>query len=47
MPSVDVASNVMWVYAPPPDTSSPLDCPFLASPQRTRLRSLRWVLGVR
>ena len=35
----------MWVKAPPPETSSPLFAPFW-SPQRTRLRSLRWVFGV-
>ena len=39
------AHIVMWVNAPPPETSSPFAAAF-ASPQRTRLRSLRWVLGV-
>jgi hypothetical protein len=42
MPWVVSASSVMWVKAPPPDTS--LGPP---SAQRTRLRSYRDVPGVR
>jgi hypothetical protein len=42
---VDSAHIVMCVNAPPPETSSPFEVA-LPSPQRTRLRSLRWVLGV-
>ena len=42
MPSVVAASIVMCVYAPEPETSSPPP-----SPQRTRVRSVRWVPGVR
>ena len=42
MPSVVSAHMVMWVYAPPPDTSSREP-----SPQRTRERSVRCVPGVR
>ena len=46
MPAVFSDHSVMWVNAPPPETSSELLEFGPPSPQRTRLRSLRWVLGV-
>ena len=41
MPAVFSASSVMWVYAPPPETSSSPP-----SAQRTRVLSNREVFGV-
>ena len=42
MPVLFSAHMVIWVYAPEAATSSPVP-----SPNRTRLRSLRCVFGVR
>ena len=45
MPVLSSDSSVMWVYAPPPETSSPRWC---GSPQRVLALCVRcWVPGVR